>query len=103
MAEHKKDDDAALVLFILGLFIALAIIILPFVWSMAREEMNKPHTSVIVTDNCKEGASCQICKEVNGTKTCVQGICDAQANCLAPMQKNVTLKYPEKGLKAQVR
>lgn len=97
MAESKKDDDTSLVLFIIGLFVALLIIILPFIWSQAKPEMNAP-----VVYDCEEGASCQICDEQDST-ICVTGICDAQANCIAPMQKNDTSKVPLRGLRALVR
>lgn len=103
MTEHKKDDDAALFLFLVGILIALAIIILPFVWSFAREELAKSRVSVVISEECKAGASCQICTDSNTNRTCVAGICDAQGNCLAPMQKNATLKYPERGLRALVK
>jgi hypothetical protein len=99
----NKDDDAALALFLIGLLIALAIVVLPFIWASAREELNKPHTSVIVTEGCKEGASCQVCNEKNGNKTCAAGICDAQANCLVPAQKNTALNWSVRGLGAQVK
>ncbi len=105
MTEHKKDNDAALVLFVLGIFLALAIIILPFVWSQARAELNKPKVSVLVTEDCKEGKACQICNEEGNKKVCVDGICDAKGNCLTtsvPANKNTTPKMVYPGLRGSV-
>jgi hypothetical protein len=99
MGENRKDDDAALMLFIAGLMIALAIIVLPFVWNFAKEGLAKQKVSVIVSEECTEGTSCQLCNQDGNKKVCVDGVCNANGDCLAPVQKNVTFKYPEKGLR----
>ncbi len=101
MAENKKDD-AALFLFVAGLLIALAIIVLPFVWSFAKAELSKTKVSVIVSDECKPGSPCQICTETAQNRSCITGVCDAQQNCITPSPKNATPKIPEKGVKSLV-
>jgi hypothetical protein len=102
MTEHK-NNDAELFLFLAGLLIALAIIILPFIWASAREELSKPKVSVLVPQDCKAGSPCQICSQDGNKKTCTDGVCDAKANCIIPSQNTPALKYPIKGLAASVK
>jgi hypothetical protein len=99
---EKQDNDAALFLFLVGVLIALAIIILPFVWSSAKAELSKTKVSVIVSDECKAGSSCQICTETAQNRSCITGVCDAQQNCIVPSPKNATPKIPEKGPRSLV-
>ncbi len=97
MVENKKDD-AALFLFLAGLLIALAIIVLPFVWSSAKAELSKTKVSVIVKNECGPGSPCQVCTETAQNRSCITGVCDTQQNCIVPNPKNATPKIPEKGV-----
>jgi len=103
MVENKQDNDAALFLFLAGLLIALTVIILPFIWASARAELSKPHVSVIINQDCKEGSPCQVCKQDGNKKTCTDGVCDIKANCIIPSQNTNYPDSPAKGPWALVK
>jgi len=88
MGDAEKNDAVMLVLVSLGVIAFLAFIGLP--WVLHDITQGKPGTAVLSNDNCREGTSCKSCIDKGGEHICVDGICDAQGNCLNGETRNAS-------------